>query len=201
LAEYYGGKDAMTQTLAMYNINLDQVREDVTVNIKLEKLLSQRIEITDQEVQEHFQVNQEAYAVEEQIKVSHILVDSEETAQEITTLLAEGRNFADLAEEYSTDTGSKNQGGNLGMVTRGEMVEEFEQAAFAMQPGQISDPVKSEYGYHIIKVEEKTEARPGTLEENYDKIKDTLFQQKMELEYPIWLGEQYQKYPVENFLT
>ena len=107
LAEYYGGKDAMTQTLAMYNINLDQVREDVTVNIKLEKLLSQRIEITDQEVQEHFQVNQEAYAVEEQIKVSHILVDSEETAQEITTLLAEGRNFADLAEEYSTDTGSK----------------------------------------------------------------------------------------------
>jgi foldase protein PrsA len=201
LAEYYGGKDAMTQTLAMYNINLDQVREDVTVNIKLEKLLSQRIEITDQEVQEHFQVNQEAYAVEEQIKVSHILVDSEETAQEITTLLAEGRNFADLAEEYSTDTGSKNQGGNLGMVTRGEMVEEFEQAAFAMQPGQISDPVKSEYGYHIIKVEEKTEARPGTLEENYDKIKDTLFQQKMESEYPAWLDEQYEKHPVENLLT
>jgi foldase protein PrsA len=201
LAEYYGGKDAMTQTLAMYNINLDQVREDVTVNIKLEKLLSQRIEITDQEVQEHFQVNQEAYAVEEQIKVSHILVDSEETAQEITTLLAEGRNFADLAEEYSTDTGSKNQGGNLGMVTRGEMVEEFEQAAFAMQPGQISDPVKSEYGYHIIKVEEKTEAHPATLEENYDKIKDTLFQQKMESEYPAWLDEQYEKHPVENLLT
>ncbi|HAA09642.1 MAG TPA: foldase, partial [Syntrophomonas sp.] len=47
----------------------------------------------------------------------------------------------------------------------------------------------------------KTEARPGTLEENYEKIKDNLFQQKMELEYPIWLGEQYQKYPVENFLT
>lgn len=201
LAEYYGGKDAMTQTLAMYNINLDQVREDVTVNIKLEKLLSQRIEITDQEVQEHFQVNQEAYAVEEQIKVSHILVDSEETAQEITTLLAEGRNFADLAEEYSTDTGSKNQGGNLGMVTRGEMVEEFEQAAFAMQPGQISDPVKSEYGYHIIKVEEKTEAHPATLEENYDKIKDTLFQQKMESEYPAWLDEQYEKHPVEDLLT
>jgi foldase protein PrsA len=81
------------------------------------------------------------------------------------------------------------------------MGEEFDQVAFAMQPGQISDPVKSEYGYHIIKVEEKTEARPGTLEENYEKIKDTLFQQKMELEYPAWLDEQYQKYPVENYLT
>lgn len=201
LAEYYGGKDAMTQTLAMYNINLDQVREDVTVNIKLEKLLSQRIEITDQEVQEHFQVNQEAYAVEEQIKVSHILVENEQEAQEIKTLLAEGGNFNDLARERSTDPGSKEQGGDLGMITRGEMGEEFDQVAFALQPGQISDPVKSEYGYHIIKVDEKTEARPGTLEENYEKIKDNLFQQKMELEYPIWLGEQYQKYPVENFLT
>ncbi|NLM87506.1 MAG: foldase [Syntrophomonadaceae bacterium] len=201
LAKYYGGKDAMTQTLAMYNINLDQVREDVTVNIKLEKLLSQRIKITDEEIQEHFQDHQEAYAVEEQIKVSHILVENEQEAQEIKTLLAEGGNFNDLARERSTDPGSKEQGGDLGMITRGEMGEEFDQVAFALQPGQISDPVKSEYGYHIIKVEEKTEARPGTLEENYEKIKDNLFQQKMELEYPIWLGEQYQKYPVENFLT
>ncbi len=201
LAEYYGGKDAMTQTLAMYNINLDQVREDVTVNIKLEKLLSQRIKITDEEIQEHFQDHQEAYAVEEQIKVSHILVENEQEAQEIKTLLAEGGNFNDLARERSTDPGSKEQGGDLGMITRGEMGEEFDQVAFALQPGQISDPVKSEYGYHIIKVDEKTEARPGTLEENYEKIKDNLFQQKMELEYPIWLGEQYQKYPVENFLT
>lgn len=201
LAEYYGGKDAMTQTLAMYNINLDRVREDVTVNIKLEKLLSQRIKITDEEIQEHFQDHQEAYAVEEQIKVSHILVENEQEAQEIKTLLAEGGNFNDLARERSTDPGSKEQGGDLGMITRGEMGEEFDQVAFALQPGQISDPVKSEYGYHIIKVDEKTEARPGTLEENYEKIKDNLFQQKMELEYPIWLGEQYQKYPVENFLT
>lgn len=201
LSEYYGGKDAMTQTLAMYNITLDQVREDVAVNIKLEKLLSQSIEITDEEVKEHFQANQDAYAVEEQIKVSHILVDNEEEAQEVRTLLAQGQNFADLAKERSTDTGSKDQGGNLGMVTRGEMVEEFDQAAFALQPGQISHPVKSEYGYHIIKVDEKTSARPGTLEENYEKIKDTLFQQKMESEYPAWLDEQYEKYPVETLLT
>jgi foldase protein PrsA len=201
LAEYYGGKDAMTQTLAMYNINLDRVREDVTVNIKLEKIMGQRIKITDEEIQEHFQDNREAYAIEEHIKVSHILVDNEQEAQEIKTLLAKGGNFNDLARERSTDAGSKEQGGDLGMVTRGEMGEEFDQVAFAMQPGQISDPVKSEYGYHIIKVDEKTEARPGTLEENYEKIKDTLFQQKMELEYPAWLDEQYQKYPVENYLT
>lgn len=201
LAENYGGQDAMIEALAMYNVDLDQVREDVAVNIKLEKLLNPRIKITDEEVQAYFAANQEAYAVEEQIKVSHILVGSKEEAQKITALLTEGEEFADLAKELSTDTASKDQGGDLGMVGRGEMVEEFEQAAFALQPGQISDPVESEYGFHIIKVHEKTAARPGTLEENQAEIRETLLQQKMESEYPAWLDEQYEKYPVETLLT
>jgi|LSQX01.2.fsa_nt_gb foldase protein PrsA len=201
LAEQYGGKNAMIQALAMYNIDLEQVREDVAVNIKLEKLLSPRIEITDEEVQAYFAANQEAYAVEEQIKVSHILVDSEEEAQEIRTQLTQGEDFSDLAKERSTDPGSKDQGGELGMVGKGEMVEEFEQAAFALQPGQISDPVKSEYGYHIIKVHERTAARPGTLQENQTEIRETLLLQKMDSEYPAWLDEQYEKHPVENLLT
>lgn len=201
LAEQYGGEDAMIQALAMYNIDLEQVREDVAVNIKLEKLLSPRIKITDEEIQAYFAANQEAYAVEEQIKVSHILVDSAEEAQEIRRMLSQGKKFADLAKERSTDPGSKDQGGDLGLVGRGEMVEEFEQAAFALQPGQISDPVESEYGFHIIKVHEKTAARPGTLEENQAEIKDTLLQQKMESEYPAWLDKQYENHPVENLLT
>lgn len=201
LAENYGGQDAMIEALAMYNVDLDQVREDVAVNIKLEKLLDPRIKITDEEVRAYFAANQEAYAVEEQIKVSHILVGSKEEAQKITALLTEGEEFADLAKELSTDTASKDQGGDLGMVGRGEMVEEFEQAAFALQPGQISDPVESEYGFHIIKVHEKTAARPGTLEENQAEIRETLLQQKMESEYPAWLDEQYEKYPVETLLT
>ena len=201
LAEQYGGEDAMIQALAMYNIDLEQVREDVAVNIKLEKLLSPRIKITDEEIQAYFAANQEAYAVEEQIKVSHILVDSAEEAQEIRRMLSQGKEFADLAKERSTDPGSKDQGGDLGLVGRGEMVEEFEQAAFALQPGQISDPVESEYGFHIIKVHEKTAARPGTLEENQAEIKDTLLQQKMESEYPAWLDKQYENHPVENLLT
>lgn len=201
LAENYGGQDAMIEALAMYNVDLDQVREDVAVNIKLEKLLDPRIKITDEEVQAYFAANQEAYAVEEQIKVSHILVGSKEEAQEIRALLTKGEEFADLAKELSTDTASKDQGGDLGMVGRGEMVEEFEQAAFALQPGQISDPVESEYGFHIIKVHEKTAARPGTLEENQAEIRETLLQQKMESEYPAWLDEQYEKYPVETLLT
>lgn len=201
LAEQYGGQDAMIQALAMYNIDLEQVREDVAVNIKLEKLLSPRIKINDEEIQAYFAANQEAYAVEEQIKVSHILVDSAEEAQEIRRMLSQGKEFADLAKERSTDPGSKDQGGDLGLVGRGEMVEEFEQAAFALQPGQISDPVESEYGFHIIKVHEKTAARPGTLEENQAEIRETLLQQKMESEYPAWLDKQYENHPVENLLT
>lgn len=200
LADYYGGEAAMTSALAMYNITMDQVRDDLTVNIKLEKLMQSRIEITDEEIQEYYAAHQEDFFNEEQIKVSHILVESEEEAQEIKALLAGGQDFAELAQERSTDPFTKDQGGDLGAVGRGEMVEEFEQAAFALKPGQISDPVKSEYGYHIIKVDEKMEARQGTLEENKDKIREALFQQKMESEYSAWLEEQYDKYQVEKLL-
>jgi peptidyl-prolyl cis-trans isomerase C len=85
------------------------------------------------------------------IKCSHILVQKQNEALAVVERLKNGESFANLAKELSIDRGSAKRGGDLGYFSRGMMVKPFENAAFKMEKGQISDPVKTEFGYHIIK--------------------------------------------------
>ncbi|MHA7647105.1 peptidylprolyl isomerase [Nitrosopumilus sp. S4] len=85
------------------------------------------------------------------IKCSHILVAKQSEALAILERIKNGEKFGNLAKELSTDTGSGKKEGNLGYFTKGMMVKPFEEAAFKLQVGQISEPIKSEFGYHIIK--------------------------------------------------
>lgn len=89
-----------------------------------------------------------------QIRASHILVSDEAKASEVMKKIKAGEDFATLAKTYSSDTGSAKNGGDLGLFPRGVMVAEFEDAAFALKVGEVSEPVQSKYGYHIIKVSE-----------------------------------------------
>ena len=85
------------------------------------------------------------------IKAAHILVDKHSKAVEICERITEGQDFGSLAQQFSTDRGSGKRGGNLGEFGRGAMVKEFEKAAFALNVGEVSTPVKTKHGYHIIK--------------------------------------------------
>lgn len=87
----------------------------------------------------------------DKIKCSHILVEKQSQALAILERLKKGEKFADLAKELSLDTGNGKRGGDLGYFGRGKMVKQFETAAFALSIGQISEPVKTEFGYHVIK--------------------------------------------------
>lgn len=101
-----------------------------------------------------------------QVKASHILVKTEKEAEDIKKKLSsKGTKFADLAKQYSEDNGTKANGGELGYFMEGQMVPEFEKKAFSMKPGEISDPVKTDFGYHIIKVEDKKDVKVPSKEE------------------------------------
>jgi parvulin-like peptidyl-prolyl isomerase len=138
---------------------------------------------------------QEALAAEvpttaEQVHARHILVDTEEEAQKVKERLQAGEDFAALAKELSKDPGSASEGGDLGWFPRGMMVTEFEEAAFALQPGQISDIVKTSYGYHIIQLIERDPNRP--LDEDF-------LAQKKASALDDWLAEQRQSEAVKRY--
>ncbi len=198
--EQYGGQAAFEQALASSGYTMDAIKKNVKMNLTMVKLLEPEITITDDELQKYFDENKSSFDQPEKVKASHILVDTEEKAKEVKDKLAAGEDFAKLAAEYSSDTGTKDNGGDLGFFGKGEMVPEFEQVAFTLEVGQVSEPVKSDYGYHIIKVVEKQAAKEATFEASKAEVKDAVLQQKLPDAYNTWIQDKYTKYKIENTL-
>jgi peptidyl-prolyl cis-trans isomerase C len=107
---------------------------------------------------------------EEEVHARHILVDNEAEAKKIAARIKGGEDFAKVAAEASKDPGSKTEGGDLGWFTKERMVPDFANAAFAMKPGQVSDPIKTQFGWHLIKVEEKRTKPQPTFDELKEQI-------------------------------
>ena len=114
--------------------------------------IAKTIEATDDELFNFYEDEQARFTSEEERQAQHILLPSKELANKVLDLLSQGVDFDKLAAQYSEDTGSKDSGGDLGLFGRGVMVDAFENAVFAMQEGQLSELVKSDFGYHIIKL-------------------------------------------------
>jgi len=126
---------------------------------------------------------------EEQIHARHILMETEEEAQTVLARLEAGEDFISLAKELSTDESTREDGGDLGWFPRGVMVSEFEEAAFALQPGETSDIVQTSFGYHIILLEERDPDR---------ELEPYLLEQRRTSALGEWLEEQRQSEAVER---
>ncbi|CDQ40721.1 MULTISPECIES: peptidylprolyl isomerase [Virgibacillus] len=151
------------------------LRSVIKISLLQEEAVAEDVEIKEEEIKEYYDRKNT------EIKAQHILVEDEETAKEVKQKLDDGGDFAELAKEYSTD-GSAEQGGDLGYFTAGDMVAEFEDAAYSMEKGEISDPVKTEHGFHIIKVNDKREKEEsiGKYEDVKEDLRRELLTQKMD---------------------
>lgn len=166
-AEYRVGEQRAIKYLLL---DRDQVRQKITVPAN--------------DVQRYYNANIQQYQTPEQVRASHILLKTEgkdeavvrKEAQAVLAQINGGADFAELARKVSDDT-SKEQGGDLDFFARGRMVPEFETAAFAMAPGQTSDIVKSQFGFHIIRVTDKRAGSTRTLDEVRQQIQDQLQQE------------------------
>jgi len=115
---------------------------------------------------------------EEEVSARHILVETEEQAKELKAKLDKGADFAQLAKENSKDPGSKDDGGNLGYFGHGQMVPQFEEVVFKLKKGEVSDPVKTQFGWHLVKLEDSRTKQPPAFEIVKDRIAQSLLLQK-----------------------
>ncbi len=135
------------------------------------------IEVTSGECKAFYEDNKDMFQKGETVKAKHILVEEEAKANELMAAIEAGEDFAEAAKANSTCPSSA-QGGDLGEFGKGQMVPAFEEAAFAAEVGKVAGPVKTDFGYHIILVEEHNEAAAMTFDEVRDQIKAQLSQQK-----------------------
>lgn len=187
--------------------NLENEQEFIEVFNNMKKSMLQQynlrkmfnnIELSDEELKDFYEKNKHFYNRPETVKASHILVDTEEKANEILEDITDGLSFEDAAKEYSSCP-SKEEGGALGQFGKGQMVKEFEDAVFSMNVGEISQPVKTQFGYHLIKLTEHLPARSAEFDEVYQEVKDNCFAVKQENVYKIRKEDLVKKYDVVIF--
>ncbi len=155
-----------------YQKKLNDFKKLTLINLLLEKEIESKVKVTDQEVKDYYDKHKEEFAAVSQIRASHILVKTEEEARQIIERIKSGEDFAKIAKEKSLDTVSAKNGGDLGFILKGQMVPEFEAAAGSLKTGEISEPVKTKFGYHVIKV---TDKEVGQVAE-FEKVKNSLSQ-------------------------
>ncbi|WKA54290.1 peptidylprolyl isomerase [Planococcus shixiaomingii] len=195
--EQFGGAEALQSILEKSGVTVDQLESEMETYLLIEKLIGPDVEITDEQIKAYFEENKESFAQPEQVEASHILVASKEEADEVAKKLKDGESFATLAADHSIDTATAGNGGELGSFAAGEMAAEFEKAAFAMKVDEISKPVETEFGFHIIKVTGKTEAAEANLEDSKEQIKETLFDEALNTQYATWIAEKKQSYEID----
>ncbi|MGB2783741.1 MAG: peptidylprolyl isomerase [Atribacterota bacterium] len=181
IKDNFSSPEEFNEALKANNITLVQLKENIKRQSMINKVLEEtrnRVNISNEDLLKYYDENKENLLEPEQVQARHILVETEEEANILLLQLKEGlTDFAELAKEKSTCPSAEN-GGDLGFFTRGQMVKEFEDAAFSLEPGEISDVVQTQFGYHIIKCVEKKEEYSPTFEEAKENISSTLKYQK-----------------------
>ncbi|QHW30115.1 peptidylprolyl isomerase [Paenibacillus rhizovicinus] len=187
--------------LQQNGMTLDDLKAQTPMQLTIRKILEPKATVTEKDIEDYFKTNKAKYDQAEEVKASHILVATKEEADAILKQLNEGADFATLAKEKSTD-GSKDAGGDLGFFGKGVMDPAFEKAAFALKVGETTkEPVKTQFGYHIIKVTDHKDAKAATLADKKEEIKEQLVRDKVSELSTAWLDDVKSKAKITNTLA
>lgn len=160
--------DTFEQALAQNGLTEDSLKENIRITILQEKALKDQ-GIKEEDVKKYYE------QMKTELNGRHILVEDEATAKEVIEKIKGGAKFADVAKEYSTDTGSAEKGGELGWFSVGAMVDEFNDAAYELELNTLSEPVQSDYGYHVIEITEKRDVEGvGSFEDEEETIRQNM---------------------------
>ena len=185
------------ETEPEFKAELARLKENLLVNYAGNKVIS-AVTVSDKEIEAYYEENKNQFGGGETVNASHILVDSEEKALEILAAIKSGEiSFEDAAKAHSSCP-SGQRGGNLGDFGQGQMVPEFDTAVFSMEVGEITEtPVKTQFGYHLIKLNAKNEESIPSLEEVKPQLKEMLLRDKQHKAYESRINQLKILYPVD----
>ena len=208
----FPNEEAFTKALAARGMTIEKLRSDAKIDMCISKMMEAEMATqappADAQIREFYDKNPEKFKQDEAIRASHILFRVPENADAATKKKAmdeaqsvlkqarSGADFAELAKKHSAD-GSAQQGGDLNFFSRGQMVPAFDQAAFALKPGEISDIVTTQFGYHIIKLTERRAASTVPFEQVSVRIKEYLTEQKKQQKAQAFIDSLKQKAKIE----
>jgi len=215
LVERFPSKEAFEQALSSQNFTLEGVKKDIQDQLLRQQVVKKeildKVNVRPDQFQPFYEKNKDKYIEEEQVHARHILIkvsqdtnaaDEEKFKKKATDVLKrakKGEDFAALAKQFSED-GSRESGGDLGFFARGRMVGPFEEAAFALKPGQMSDLVRTQFGYHIIKVEERKPGRSLSYAEAKEHVKEDLTREQTFARYQDYMAGLRSKASIEILL-
>ncbi|SCL95454.1 peptidylprolyl isomerase [Sporanaerobacter sp. PP17-6a] len=190
--EELGGEEKYTQFLKDNDMTEEYFKDNIKKELLIQKYKDDYInnlKISNEDAKKYFEENKDSFI---KIRASHILLKTEDEAKKVEERLKKGEKFNDLAYELSIDKVSAAKGGDLGYFTKGQMVEEFDNAAFALKVGEVSGIVKTDYGFHIIKVDDKVD--------QYDKLKEDVIASLKEKKYNEYLTKLRDEADVKIYL-
>lgn len=168
---------------------LEEMKKRIVVDKFFKKEVDDTVSVTENDVKKFYEEHPEEAKNPDEIRASHILLKTHEDAESVKKKLREGLIFEDIAKKFSVDSGSREKGGDLGFFHKGVMVPEFDEAAFKLKVGGVSDIVKTQFGFHIIKVLEKREGRKKGFDEAKTELERMILKNKRKERFDTLVAE------------
>jgi foldase protein PrsA len=200
--QFFQGDDSKyEEELERQGLTEEQVRDEIRSRVLSEKIyesVTKSVKVTDQQIQAYYKKNETQFEQPESREVRHILVKSKAKSQDIYQQLQNGANFATLAKKFTEDEASKAEGGKM-TAQKGRTVAPFDKFVFDAETGDLSEPIKTEFGWHVIEVLSDVEPKSVTpLEDVKESIKTTLLQQRQNTAMRRWVADLKEKYADET---
>ncbi len=197
ITQQFGSEEQFDQLLAMYGISRSDFEDQMKTQITIEKILEPSITLGDDVLAEYFEKNREMFYTPRSAEVRHVLSETRAEAEEVRAALAGGADFGEIAKERSTDQSTASRGGELGSISYSDSLPSWLKSAFDLEPGELSEVVESEDGFHVIEVTELTPASEPEFEEVKEEVRRKVLEEKMMTLYPEWLNNLLENADIE----
>lgn len=197
-------EEGLKAALKKEGLTYEGYRAQIKTQMEKSRVINQqvrsRVNVTEKEISDYYERNQRMFLSDEEVKISHILFQVPENSTDadierikkesggVLEMARSGNDFAELAKKYSNDSSAR-EGGSLGFFKRGQIMPALEREAFSLKKGEISDLVRTSYGFHIIRVDDVREALPEPFESVKEKIRSAVTTEMMEQRYKEWVEE------------